>query len=346
MEHGQRPATDDPLSAVAALPGVPEAVIRVRIAIDAARAHPVMRRRGPHVAAESALRGARASAALEGAVIELPALREAVRRGALGSAAPDRALRDRVLGDGAPGDMVPGDMVPGDMVPGDMVPGDMALIAGAVRVSAELASLAPIWRHAPLQVLARLHVLAAGDLLEPDRLGRPRGPGDPLPGDPMPGAPVPFGTVGLGTVGLGSAGPLGSPSWPVVPSAAEATARLDQLARLLTAPSRAPALIVAAVAHGELLAIRAFAGADGLLARAVSRLVLITRGLDPASVAVPEVGHLEMGRRAYAVALHEYVTGGAEGVARWVVHCGDAIALGARETVRFGDAMQAAADLG
>ena len=279
----------DPLAAVAALPGVAEAVAVARVAVDVARAHPVLRRRGAEVAAESALRGARASAALEGAVIDLPALREAVRRGAVAGAdqgTPPSAGADAPLITGA----------------------DAALIFGAVRVSAELASLAPTWRRAPLQVLARLHLLAATGLLEPDRLGRPRGPGDP-----------------------------GDRAFP----AREAAARLDQLVRLLIAPTSAPALVVAAIAHGELLAISAFPAADGVLARAVSRLLLITRGLDPASIAVPEVGHLEMGPQAYVAALSDYVTGGTAGVARWVVHCGAALTRGARETTAFCDGMQA-----
>jgi hypothetical protein len=266
---------------VAALHGVAEAVTQARDAVDAARAHPVLRRRGPEVAAESALRGAWASAALEGAVIDLAELREAVRRGA-------------VAGEGQERPLVAG--------------ADAGLILGAVRVSAELASLAPTWRRAPLQVLARLHVLAAADLLEPDRLGRPRGPGDP-----------------------------GDHAFPTHAAAA----RLDQLVRLLMAPTSAPALVVAAVAHGELLAIRAFPAANGLLARAVSRLLLSTLGLDPASVVVPEVGHLEMGRQAYAGALSGYVTGGTAGVARWVVHCGAALARGARETTDLCGDMQA-----
>lgn len=287
----------DPLAAVAALPGVAEAVAAARVAVDAARAHPVLRRRGPEVAAESALRGARASAALEGAVIDLPALREAVGRGAVAGAGQERPMTtgaDPPLISGADASLITG--------------ADAALIYGAVRVSAELASLAPTWRRAPLQVLARLHLLAASDLLEPDRLGRPRGPGDP-----------------------------GDPALP----AREAAVRLDQLVRLLIAPTSAPALVVAAIAHGELLAIRAFPAADGVLARAVSRVLLITRGLDPASIAVPEVGHLEIGTQAYAAALHGYVTGGSAGVARWVVHCGAALARGARETTAFCDAMRA-----
>ena len=54
--------------------------------------------------------------------------------------------------------------------------GDVAdpVVQGALRVSAALGSLAPTWRHAPAQVLARLHVLAAADIVS-DRalLGRP-----------------------------------------------------------------------------------------------------------------------------------------------------------------------------
>ncbi len=53
------------------------------------------------------------------------------------------------------------------------------VLAGALRVAEELGRLLPVWRHAPLQALARLHVLAAADLTDdPDLLGRPR----PVPG--------------------------------------------------------------------------------------------------------------------------------------------------------------------
>jgi hypothetical protein len=50
------------------------------------------------------------------------------------------------------------------------------VVQGALRVSAELGPLAATWRRAPAQVLARLHVLAAADLVsEPAALGRPGG---------------------------------------------------------------------------------------------------------------------------------------------------------------------------
>ncbi len=163
-------------------------------------------------------------------------------------------------------------------------------------------------------MLARLHVLAASDLLDAERLGRPRGAHEQVE-DPH---------------GLGPA-----------PSAGEAAHRLDQLARLLVAPSTAPALVVAAVVHGEVLALRPFAGADGLVARAAARTTLVARGLDPQAVTVPEAGHLALGRDAYGEASRAYVGGSPEGVARWVVHCGEAVTRGAREAGGFCDAMQA-----
>ena len=49
----------------------------------------------------------------------------------------------------------------------------------------------------------------------------------------------------------------------------------------LSEPTSAPALVPAAVVHGELLAAAPFGTADGVVARAAARLVLLGRGLDP-----------------------------------------------------------------
>ena len=55
------------------------------------------------------------------------------------------------------------------------------LLAGSLRVAESLESLLPTWRRAPLQALARLHVLAASDLVDDlDALGRPRTGGSRL----------------------------------------------------------------------------------------------------------------------------------------------------------------------
>ncbi len=119
-------------------------------------------------------------------------------------------------------------------------------------------------------------------------------------------------------------------------------ARLDGLARVLTAGTSAPAVVVAAVVHGELMALRAFGTADGLVARAAARLVLVDRGLDPKAVSAPEVGHLELGdgHGEYADALRAYVCDGPPGVATWLVHCARAVALGAREGLAVCEAIR------
>lgn len=53
------------------------------------------------------------------------------------------------------------------------------VFAGALRVAQALeggqSGLVEVWRRAPLQALARLHVLAAADLVDADGLGRPQG---------------------------------------------------------------------------------------------------------------------------------------------------------------------------
>jgi hypothetical protein len=48
------------------------------------------------------------------------------------------------------------------------------IVQGALRISTELAALAGTWTAAHRQALARLHALAAVDLLPAERLGRPR----------------------------------------------------------------------------------------------------------------------------------------------------------------------------
>lgn len=47
-------------------------------------------------------------------------------------------------------------------------------LAGALRIAESIGPLLPVWQRAPMQALAKLHVLAAADLVEDDALGRPR----------------------------------------------------------------------------------------------------------------------------------------------------------------------------
>ena len=250
----------DPLAHVSALPGVGEAVDRARAAVDGLRGHRVLRRSSEKVSSESALRGARASAALEGADVPLDALRRTVT---------------------ASGHL-----------PDDVGP----VVQGALRVAAELGPAQGTWSRAPLQVVARLHALAAAGLLV-DRAG------------------------------------LGRPD-PAV------AGRLSALGDLVTAGTSAPAVVVAAVVHGELATMGAFTDSAGLVARGASPLVLVTRGLDPTAVSVPEVGHVELGRPAYLDALRGYAEGGADGIVAWVRHCAEAVVLGAREGVAVCEAIQ------
>ena len=73
------------------------------------------------------------------------------------------------------------------------------------------------------------------------------------------------------------------------PAPTGGTARLLALSSVLN--SSAPALLRAAVVHGELLALRAFEGPNGVVARAAGRLTLIAAGLDPRGLLPVDVGH-------------------------------------------------------
>jgi hypothetical protein len=235
--------TADPLAPLLDLPGVTDGVDATRAAVDALLNNKALRRNSADVSAESSLRGAWASAWLDGAQYPL----DEVRSGAVASE---------------------------------------PRVQGALRAQAAIGTLADTWSKAPRQVLARLHALAAADLIEDDaELGRP------------------------------------------APGTAE---RIDTLAAVLEL-TRAPAVVVSAIVHGELLSLDAFTPTSGVVARAAVRLTLIELGLDPKSLVCIEAGHRELADE-YAAALEAYRTGTPEGVATWLTHCCDAVVAGARET--------------
>lgn len=118
-----------------ALPGVAEAVAQARDAVVALHHHPANRTGWAASAAEAALRAARASAALSGAPMALSGAPMAAE-----PATDEGGVRDPTL-------------------------------AGAVRAAQGTGRLLGTWRTAPLQALARLHLLAAADL--GDEPGRP-----------------------------------------------------------------------------------------------------------------------------------------------------------------------------
>jgi hypothetical protein len=125
-----------------------------------------------------------------------------------------------------------------------------------------------------------------------------------------------------------------------LPDADEVAGRLEGLSQLIIAGGSAPALVTAAVVHGELIALRPFTSRNGLVARAAERIVLIGSGLDPKSICPAEVGHAELGRAAYLAALDGYVSGTPDGMAAWIAHCGRSVELGVRESAAVCEALQ------
>ncbi|MCO1654193.1 oxidoreductase [Pseudonocardia humida] len=174
------------------------------------------------------------------------------------------------------------------------------LLAGALRAAEETGRLLGAWRTAPLQAVARLHVVAAADLVPPDRhadeLGRPR----------------PDRAVG---------------------------ARMGLLADLVAGGTSVPAPVLVAVVHGELLALAPFATADGVVARAAARLAAVAAGLDPKGLAVPEVGHLRHAAQ-YREAAAGFAAGTEDGVAAWLRHCCAQWEAGAAEGLSIANARQ------
>lgn len=160
------------------------------------------------------------------------------------------------------------------------------VLQGALRVSRELDRLAPVWRSAPRQALASLHVLAARDVVAESELGRPIGD---------------------------SAGQT----------------RLHLLLDLVAGDTRAPALLVAAVVHGELLALRPFAGPAGLVARAAARLTLLSWGLDPRGLLPMALGHHDR-EPEYVGAAGAFATGTPDGLRSWLRHYAAAAGVAAR----------------
>ncbi|MXQ77168.1 oxidoreductase [Rhodococcus rhodochrous] len=174
------------------------------------------------------------------------------------------------------------------------------ILAGALRVAQTLdgdalGNMVATWRRAPLQALARLHLLAAADLVEDaEELGRPR----------------------------------------TEPGVAE---RLDGLAQLVTGGTNAPAPVLAAVVHGELSVLKPFGVADGIVARAASRLVCVASGLDTRNLGVPEV-HWMRRLQAYRDGVAGFGAGTVEGVGGWVLFCCGSLEAGAREAGSIAEA--------
>lgn len=229
----------DPLAWLTDLEGVRSAYAGTRDGIDVMLRDRGLRRTTPEMTAESLLRGAHASAVLEGSGATL----EEVRAGTADEVAAD-----------------------------------------AVRLSASMLALAPLIKTAPLQAIARLHTVVGSAALPDEQLGRPR-------------------------------------------DAASAD-RLRGVAELLLSGTEAPALLVAAIAHADVATAAPFASHNGIVARALERLVLVARGVDAKSLVVPEAGHLTH-RAAYESNLRAYADGGPSGVHAWALYGAEAFSAGA-----------------
>jgi hypothetical protein len=276
----------DPLAPLVALTGVADAVARARDALVAVHNHPVNRRGWPATAAEASLRAARASAALDGAPLGLDATTGSGGTAGIG----DRQPRFPA---GAPDT--------GEPVARTSLSVSDPVLAGAVRVAEESGRLLAVWRRSPLQALARMHVVAAADLVPADRredeLGRPG-------------------------------------------NSAGTSARLSLLADLVTGGTSVPAPVLVAVVHGELLALAPFPSANGVVARAAARLTAVAAGLDPKGLAVPEVGHLRRASE-YRTAAAGFATGSRDGLTAWLLHCCAQWEAGAREGQSIADSRNA-----
>ena len=226
--------TSDPHAWLISLEGVPSGFAGARDGIDVVLRDRGLRRTGPELTAESLLRGAHASAALEGSGSTLAEVR------------------------GGAGDEIAAD---------------------AVRLSTQLLSLIPVLRRQPLQALARMHTVAARGSLPEEMLGRPRD-----------GA---------------------------------SAARLREIAELVTAPTEAPALAVAAVVHAELVTAAPFGSHNGIVARATERLLAAVRGVDEKSLVVPEAAHLAL-RPQYESNLRGWASGGLAGRHAWLLYAAEA----------------------
>ncbi|BCJ72112.1 hypothetical protein CS0771_16560 [Catellatospora sp. IY07-71] len=121
----------------------------------------------------------------------------------------------------------------------------------------------------------------------------------------------------------------------------ESAGRLDTLLQIVTGEAGDP-LIRAAVVHGELLALRAFPGVNGVVARAAARLTLVGSGFDPRGLIALEVAQLAR-EPEYVGAAGAFATGTPDGLRSWLRHYATAVTAGAAEIAVVGDAVLASA---
>lgn len=110
----------------------------------------------------------------------------------------------------------------------------------------------------------------------------------------------------------------------------DAAGRLQTLSQTILVTG-VPALVLAAVVHAEFATVAPFASHNGIVARAAERLVMVARGVDPASLVVPEAGHLHL-RREYESNLRAYRSGSRSGLHAWLTYAAEAYTKGAESS--------------
>ncbi len=286
--------------------GVADAVAQARTACEELRWHRALRRQWLVARTEAGVRCAHAGAVVDGVRLPLDVVRD-LARGAVGTPSGP----------------------------------DVVAVLAALRVQAEVERLmaAPgaVRATGPVpfnQLLARLHVAAtaigAAGSRAAARSGGTAGSGGAPASDDTAGRPRADGAP-QDLRGLGGA-----------PSGAELAARLTLLADLIAEPlpPQVPALVLAAVAHGELLALRPFDRGNGPVARAVFRHLLTAGGVDPVGVVVPEARWAGE-PNVYLAAAAGFATGTAEGLAHWLRYCAQSVVSGAATGRAVADAVLA-----
>lgn len=253
----------DPLAPLDFLPGVPEAVEKAVDYIARVHRHPVNLRGWDVTGSESVLRGARASAQLDGGEVRLP---------------EDGTVTDPIL-------------------------------AGALRAAEMLApdgvtETLTTWQRAPLQIIARLNAVASPKMSDEDyRQHAATGLDYLVPGRPR-----------------------------------DATnGRLQLLAEFITGSRTVSAVVLSAIVHGELVSLQPFGDANGVTARACSRLVTMATGLDPRGLGVPEVWW-NRHRAEYAEKAQGFAEGTPQSVAEWIIFHATGLAEGSLEGKSIADA--------
>ena len=257
--------TTDPLAPLAELPGVPEAVERASDFIARAHRHPANLRGWDVTGSESVLRGAPASAQLDGGTPRLP---------------EDGQVEDPILAG--------------------------SLRAAELLAPDGIAETRTTWQRAPLQVIAKINAVASPQMSDENFRAKAAHNAEFL----VPGRPK------RATDG-----------------------RLQLLGSLIAGGTKVNSVVLSAIIHGELLTLEPFADANGVTARACSRLATITGGLDPRGLGVPEVWW-NRHRDEYRAKAAAFAKGGSEAMAEWIIFHAEGLAEGSLEAKSIADAKQ------